>query len=184
MRRFSKLVEKHFSFLGCYGYICVQDNSEESVCFAGENNQIDIIFSAIGYELTCQFVDSAKNSFSLQDGLGYVEIKEFKGLYQIPSKEEIEKGIIYLADAVKSLFDKIDISDTMNFQRIYHYRLDVQKKMLEEYYFTIDIKKAEEFWKKGDYSKTQQLYERHLGSLSKVQRKRLEYIRKNDEKGK
>ena len=82
-----------------YGYICTQVDKENSVSLVGKNNRIDIIFSAVGYELTCQFIDNDKNTFTLQDALRYVDIKEFNGLYQIPRKEEIEKGIIYLADA-------------------------------------------------------------------------------------
>ncbi len=50
-----------------------------------------------------QFVDNCKNTFTLQDGLGYVGMKEFKGLYQIASTKEIEKGVAYLADTVKIL---------------------------------------------------------------------------------
>lgn len=175
MKQFIEFVKEHFMVLQRYGYSRVNENAENSVSLVGENNQIDIIFSKVGYELTCQFVDAANNAFSLQDGLGYAEIKEFKGLYQIPNKAEIEKGVIYLADAVKSLFDKIDISDTTNFQRIYQYRLDMNKKLLKDYYFRIDMKKAEEYWKKGEYSKAQELYEKHLSSLSKAQKKRLEY---------
>ena len=42
-----------------------------------------------------------------------------------------------------------------------------------------DIKRAEESWKNGEYSKAQELYEKHISSLSKAQIKKLEYIRKN-----
>lgn len=127
--------------------------------------------------MTCQFVDGAKNTFSLQDGLGYAEINEFKGLYLIPDKTEIEKGIIYLADAVKSLFNKIDLSDSMNFQNIYQYRVEMKKKLLDGYYFENDVKKAEECWGKGEYDKAQELNEKHFSSLSKAQRKKLDYIK-------
>ena len=179
MSQFNEFVRKHFSFLQQYGYICSEENSANIVSFVGKNNQIDIFFSAVGYELTCQFVENGKNTFTLQDGLGYVNIKEFKGLYQIANTKEIEKGIIYLAEAAKILFNKINISDAANFQRIYQYRLDMHKELLEDYYFKIDIKKAEECWKNGEYSKAQELFEKHINSLSKAQIKKLEYIRKN-----
>lgn len=178
MSQLYEFVKNHFAFLQRYGYICSQENNENSVSLVGKNNRIDIIFSVVGYELICQFADDDKNTFTLQDALGYVEIKEFKGLYQIPRREEIEKGIIYFADAIKKLFDKIDISDTVNFKKIAQYRLDRHKELLEDYYFKNDIKRAEECWKNGDYSKAQELYEKHISSLSKVQIKELEYIRK------
>ena len=50
----------------------------------------------------------------------------------------------------------------------------MHKELLEDYYCKIDIKRAEEFWKNGEYSKTQALYEKHIGSLSKAQIKKLE----------
>lgn len=179
MSQLYEFTKKHFLFLQKYGYICLQADAKNSVSLVGKNNRIDINFSVVGYELTCQFTDDAKNTFTLQDALEYVDIKEFKGLYQIPRKEEIEKGILYLADAVKMLFNKIDISDTENFQKIDQYRLDMHKELLEDYYCKIDIKRAEAYWKSREYSKAQELYEKHISSLSKAQIKKLEYIRKN-----
>lgn len=179
MSQLYEFTKNHFAFLQRYGYICSQADNENSVSLVGKNNRIDINFSVVGYELTCQFTADVKNTFTLQDAIRYVDIKEFNGVYQIPRKEEIEKGIIYLADVVKRLFDKIDISDTLNFQKIAQYRLDMHKELLEDYYCKIDIKRAEECWKNGEYSKTQELYEKHISSLSKAQIKKLEYIRKN-----
>lgn len=179
MSQLYEFSKNYFVFLQRYGYICSQADYESSVSFVGKNNRMDINFSVVGYELTCQFIDEANNTFTLQDALGYVDIKEFKGLYQIPGKEDIEKGIIYLANAVKRLFDKIDISDTLKFQKIVQYRLDMNNELLEGYYCKIDIKRAEEHWKNGEYSKAQELYEKHISSLSKAQIKKLEYIRTN-----
>lgn len=179
MSQLYEFTKNHFTFLQRYGYICSQADNENSVSLVGKNNRIDINFSVVGYELTCQFTADVKNTFTLQDAIRYVDIKEFNGVYQIPRKEEIEKGIIYLADVVKRLFDKIDISDTLNFQKIAQYRLDMHKELLEDYYCKIDIKRAEECWKNGEYSKTQELYEKHISGLSKAQIKKLEYIRKN-----
>ncbi len=178
MSQFYEFTKNYFAFLQKYGYTCSQNDYENSVLFVGKNNRIDISFSTVGYELTCQFVDDTKNTFTLQDALGYVGIKEFKGSYQIPRNAEIEKGIIYLVAAVKSLFEKIDISDSMNFQKIFQYRLGMHKELLEGYYYETDIKRAEEYWAKGEYCKAQELYEKHISSLSKVQMKKLEYLRK------
>lgn len=179
MSQFDKLVRDYFIFLQKYGYICSEKNSANIVSFIGKNNRIDIIFSTIGYELVCQFADNDENIFTLQDGLEYVKVKEFKGLYQIESKREIEKGISYLADAVKTLFGKINMSDATNFQKIYQYRLDMHKELLEDYYLKIDIKRAEECWRNGEYAKAQKLFEKHISNLSKAQVKKLEYIKKN-----
>lgn len=177
MSQLDEFVREHFIFLQQYGYIFPEGDSEDIVTLVGKNNRIDITFSVVGYELTCQFIDNDKNTFTLQDGLEYLNIKGFKGFYQIASKNEMEKGIAYLADTVKLLFDKINISDTSNFQKIYQYRIDRHKELLEEYRFKTDMKKAEEYWKNGEHSKTQELLEKHINSLSKAQIKKLEYIK-------
>lgn len=178
MNQFNKFVREYFSFLQQYGYICSEESTENIISLIGKNNKIEIVFSAVECELTCQFVDNGKNTFTLQDGLEYVNIKELRGLYQIVSIKELEKGIAYLADAVKPLFDKIDISDSTNFQKIYQYRLAKHMELLEDYYLKTDIKKAEKCWKNGEYDKAQELFEKHITSLSKIQVKKLAYIKK------
>ena len=179
MKQFNEYVRNYFNFLQDYGYIDLCENLENNISFVGKNNRLDISFSVIGYELTCQFVDNDKNTFTLQDGLEYVKVKEIKGSYQIAHKEEIEKGIAYLAEAVKTLFFEINIADDANFKKIFQYRLDMNKELLEEYYFKTDIKKAEEYWKNREYAKAQKLFEKHIGILSKAQLRKLEYIREN-----
>lgn len=179
MSQFREFVKIHFSFLQQYGYICSEENSENVISLVGKNNRLDVMFLIVEYELTCQFVDGDKKNFSLQDGLGYENIKEYKGLYQVASKEEIEKGISYLAGAVKTLFEKIDISDDWNFQKIYQFKIDMHKELLENYYIEIDIKKAEDYWEKKEYAKAQPLFEKHISQLSKTQLKKLEYIKNN-----
>jgi len=182
MSQFNNYVKIYFSFLQQYGYIYVRDDSEYSVSIEGKNNRIEVFFSILGYELTCQFVDNVKNNFTLQDALEYINMKECKGIYQISNKEEIEKGIIYLADVVKNLFDIIDISNSVNFQKIFQYRFDMHKELLKNYYFKVDMKMAEEYMKKGEFFKAQKLYEQHINCLTKVQMKKLEYIRKKYKK--
>ena len=175
MSELYELTKNYFVFLQRYGYLCSYRDDEKSVSLVGKNNRIDIDFSIVGYELTCQFIDDDKDTFSLQDALDYMDIKDVKGIYQLSRKEEIEKGIIYLANVIKRLFDRIDVSDKLNFRKIAQYRLDIHKELLESYYFKMDIKKAEEWWRKGEYSKAQELYEKHINSLSKAQIKKLEY---------
>ena len=177
MNQLKECVKRHFIFLNQYGYSISKANTADIISFMGKNNQIDVVFSAIGYELTCQFVDSDNHIFLLQDGLQYESIEEFKGLYQMASKDEIEKGVIYLAEAVKLLFQRIDVSDSLNFQKIYQFRVEMRKKLLEKYYLETDLKKAEEYWKNKEYDKAKELYEKNIEKLSKLQLKKLEYIR-------
>lgn len=179
MNQLKECVIRHFIFLNQFGYNISEATTSDKISFIGKNNQIDVIFSTIGYELTCQFVDSDNHIFSLQDGLQYESIVEFKGLYQMASKDEIEKGVIYLAEAVELLLQRIDISDSSNFQKIYQYRVETRKKLLDEYYIETDLKKAEEYWKSKEYDKAKELFEKNIEKLSRSQLMKLEYIRNN-----
>lgn len=176
MNQISEYAEAHFAFLSKFGYILLKEKSDNMVSFVGKKNQIDIIFSAIGYEISCQFIDSDNNIFSLQDGLTYKDIQGFRGFYQIANKSEMEKGIIYLAEAVKKLFQEIDVSDSLNFQKICQFRIDTHKGSLKKYYAEIDLKRAEDYWEKKEYAKAKELFEKNNDHLSKTQRKMLEYI--------
>ena len=50
--------------------------------------------------------------------------------------------------------------------------------LLEKYYIENDLKKAEAYWKKKEYDKAKELFEKYLDNLSKTQLKKLEYIKK------
>ena len=95
MNQLKECVKTHFYFLNEFGYTISEESSTDIISFIGKNNQIDVIFSTVGYELTCQFASGDNQIFSLQDGLEYESIEGFKGLYQIANKDDIEKGIIY-----------------------------------------------------------------------------------------
>lgn len=179
MSQFKEYARIYFDYLDQYGYIISEKSSVDIVSFVGKSNRIDITFSTVGYELTCHFVNNDNKSFSLQDALEYGSIRKFKGLYQIAVEEEVELGISYLAEAVRILFEKIDVSDSLNFQKIYQFRIDTHKSLLEKYYMEIDLKKAEDYWNKKKYIKAKELFEKHINCLSKVQLKKLEYIKKN-----
>lgn len=176
MNQIREYAKVHFAFLNKYGYILSKVKSDNMVSFVGKTNQMDIIFSMISYEISCQFVDSDNNTFSLQDGLTYKDIQGFRGFYQIANKNEMEKGIIYLGEAVKKLFQEIDISDSLNFQNICQFRIEMHKDSLKKYYAEIDLKKAEVYWKRKEYVKAKELFEKNIEHLSKTQRKMLEYI--------
>lgn len=178
IKMFNELVKKYFVFLEQYGYIYEEANSTNCMNFIGKNNDIIIIFSENEYELSCQFQNKENNIFTLQDALKYTDINEFKGLYQLPNKEEIEKGIIYLAEVLKILLVKIDISNNINFNKILQYKMDKCKTQLKDYYCKVDLNKAEEYWIQGDYLNAKSMYEKHINDLSKAQIKKLDYIKK------
>ena len=175
MSLFRECVKKHFDFLTRFGYIMSNDNNADIIKFIGKNNQLDVFFSKISYELTCQFIDGDK-TFSLQDGLEFGMIADYKGLYQVADKKEIEIGISYLAEAVKKLFERVDVSNPRNFQKIYQYRIDMHTKLLNQYYLETDLKKAEECWKRKDYAKAKEIFEKNIDYLSDSQRKKLDII--------
>ena len=176
MNQINKYAKIHFAFLYKFGYSLREKEDDNAISFVGEKNQIEIIFSTISYEITCHFIDNDGNIFSLQDGLEYKSIQEYKGFYQIPSKGEMEKGIIYLAEAVKILFQKIDISTSFNFQKIYQFSIDTNKELLKKYYVNVELKKAESYWKGKKYTEAKELLEKNIDYLSEAQLKMLEYI--------
>lgn len=182
MNQINKYAEIHFAFLYKFGYRLVKEKDDNAISFVGEKNQIEIIFSTVSYEITSQFIDNDNNVFSLQDGLEYISIREFKGFYQIPSKSEMEKGIIYVAEAVKVLFQKIDISNPYNFQKIYQFSINTHKDLLKKYYVDIELKKAEGHWERKEYVEAKELFEKNIDYLSEVQLKKLEYIVKKMER--
>lgn len=181
MNRLEECVSIHFDFLNQFGYIISGGSDADIVSFKGKNNRIDVIFSLIEYELSLEFIGDNNQVFSLQDGLRYESIEGIKGMYQIANLDGIEKGVIYLAEAVKRLFERIDVSNPFNFQRIYQYSVKTRRKLLEEYYLQVDLKKAEDCWKNREYDKARELYEKNSHKLSKSQLTKLEYIRKHGE---
>ncbi len=179
MSQFRKSVEAHFEFLNRYGYKSYNDNSLEIVSYIGRGNRIEVVYSAIHYELTCEFIDETGNRFGLQDALDYACVSEHKGLYQIANKNEIEIGVSYLAEIVKQLFEKIDISNSLYFQKIYLYSVEIQKAQLQNYYLQNELKRAEDYWRKKDYTNVRMLLEKNIDFLSSAQQKKLEYIKEH-----
>ena len=175
MDLFKQYVIIHFEFLYQLGYRVLEEPFDTIVSFQGESNRIDVEFSETGYEITCQFIDN--KNFSLQDAILYMSIGEYKGLYQVSSRTEIEKGVIYLSKVIKKFFDKIDISNHLNFNKIFLFKVDRHEKALKDYYLKTDIKKAEDFWERKEYAKAQELFDKYKEFLTKSQFKKLEYIK-------
>lgn len=176
---FYKFVVNYFTYFPQYGYILSNSNTDNKVVFKSKDNQIELFYSVAEYELSCQFTDNFNYTFSLQDALDYLDIRDYRGIYQINSKEELESGVLFLSNIIKDLLDKVDISNSLNFQRIAQYTINVRKEMLEEYYFKKDIDEAEEHWKNKEYNTAKELYEKHNNRLAISQIRKLEYINKN-----
>ena len=145
MDLFKQYVRIHFEFLHQLGYRILEEPFDTIVSFQEESNQIDVEFSETRYEITCQFIDNENKNFSLQDAILYMSIGDYKGLYQVSSRGEIEKGVIYLSKVMKNLFDKIDISNHLNFNKIFLFKVDRHEKALKDYYLKTDIKKLRIF---------------------------------------
>lgn len=181
MSKFKEYIKKHFSFMNELGYKIQEDNNDNSFSFRKKKCKIDVLFNTIGYELTCQFSLDNGNYFLLQDVLMYEKIENFKGVYQVGDKSNLEKGIIYLSKVVKLILYKIDLSDMNNFQKVYQFRIDMRENLLKQYYIENDLKKAEDYWNKKKYKDAQEIFERHFNSLSKSQLKKLEYIKNHSQ---
>ena len=166
-------------FLCNIGYEFSVNNTLNIVCYKGKINRIEIVYAEIQYEISCEFIDTEGKNFSLQDALKYIKEEGFKGLYQLNNKEDIEKAVIYIADVVKYLLSKIDFSEEKNFEDIYRYTKDMYIDHLKKYYVEIELKQAEEFWKKQEYNKAKILLEKNNKYLSQTQNKKLEYIKKH-----
>ena len=179
MNQFREYAKIYFNFLYEYGYAITEESNDNIVSFIGKSNRIEIIFSSYCHELSCQFSDNDNKSFSLQDGLEYISVQGVSGLYQMENEGGVERGLHYLAEAVKLLFVKIDISDSINFQKVYQFNLNMQKTLLEKYYLETDLKKAEDYWKKKKYVNAKALFEKNIDHLSNAQLKKLEYIKNN-----
>ena len=178
---YESLVKEYFSFLSDYGYNIDKekwDNSISSISYEGCENRIKIWFSKGSYEIGYEFEDFRGNTFSLSDALEYTLLTKYKGVYQIADKECIEKGIIYIANVVQLFLETYNVSNQIYFDQIYQYKIYMADTLLEKYYIENDLKKAEAYWKKKEYDKAKELFEKYLDNLSKTQLKKLEYIKK------
>lgn len=179
MDSYRKNVIGYFMFLKGLGFEVLEKTDDNIVSFQGKHNRLDVEFYPIGYEIECLFVDNNNKSFWLQDGLNYIGLDEYKGMYQVANQQEIIKGVIYLARAVSILFSAVDIREQNNFNKIYLSAIANQDKLQSDYYIETDLKRADSFWDKKEYNKAQELYEKHESSLTKSQQLKLKYIKKH-----
>ncbi len=168
------MIEHCFDFLNNYGYSLKTDNSKCFLSFEGKNNRIDIIYSEYEHEITCQFEDKEKTkSFSLQDVLNFLNINDSNGLYQISTQNDMEKGLIYVANTLEAVFSHLNVSKTDLFDLIYESTYEKRKKELAEYYVKEELRKADDYWEKKKYDKAYELYRKNIDSLSKSQFKKM-----------
>lgn len=64
MNQFRRFVINEFRFLEQFGYKVLENDNINLVRYNGTNNEINITFSTIGYELTCIFIDHNDNYFT------------------------------------------------------------------------------------------------------------------------
>lgn len=178
MNTLKELCEQSFLFLYEQGYLFV-NNSEYVVYFKKNLTEIEINFDTISYELSCQFIQKKKRMFTLQDIVSYGEFNDLKGIYQLGDKSQLLQGVKYLANVIKIVLEKYDVSNSEVFNNLYEYRLETKEKLLTQYYFDTDMDKAEKLWKEKNYDEAKIIYEKHKVDLSKTQYKRLEYLNNN-----
>lgn len=178
MNTLKKYCEQFFLFLNEKGYV-IASNSEHEVKFRKNSTEIELSFNVISYELSCQFVENGDRMFTLQDILTYGKFNDLKGTYQLGDKTQLIQGVEYLANVIKIVLKKYDISNAEFFNNLYKYRLETRERLLNEYYFETDMKKAEQFWKDKKYNEAKQIYEKHKKDLSKMQNERLKYLNNN-----
>lgn len=163
-----------FDFLNRYGYHLIQEDSEPLVTYVGNINRVIIIYSDYSKEIYCQFEDiKTLKSFLLQDVLDYQCISDLKGLYQIPNNEELYKGLLYISNVMEKVYKIEDISNPVSFNKIYDYTVEKRNQALNEYYVKEELRKADSFWDNNNYLEAQKLYIKNIGSLTKVQLKKL-----------
>lgn len=85
--------------------------------------------------------------FTLQDILSYGEFFDLKGMYQLGNKSQLSQGVKYLASVMQLVIGKYDVANAEMFNSLYEYRLKTREKLLDQYYFETDMKKAEQLWK-------------------------------------
>lgn len=163
-----------FEFLTSYGYLPVQSNNDNCIIYEGENNKVIIEYTEYSLELSCQFEDKcSEKSFSLQDFIKYQCIEGCKGIYQLTNINDLNKGLIYIANIIKEMYLRLDISSILNFDSVYDYTLKKRKEALDEYYINLELKKADHYWKQKEFTEACKIYAKHKKQLSKSQNKRL-----------
>ena len=171
------MTNQYFEFLSVYGYRFVQDESDTNLIFSGQNNKVIIVFSEYAYEISCQFVDKqTQTGFSLQDALAYQGIDDLKGTYQIPDKNDLLKGLNYIAAVIQRVFSDLDISNLSVFEKVYNYTIEKRNQDLNEYYIKEELKKADTYWREKKYSEAIRLYQKNVEYLSRSQQKKSKYV--------
>ncbi len=173
------IIEKHFAFLSAYDNYLFEEDSECCVRCVGTINSILFEFSQYSLEITCRLISNDTNSYAfLQEVLDYWNIEGYRGIYQLSKRQDIEKGLLYLAEVLRMLFEKKKLSNPTVFQELIkdiEYR---RKELLDAYYVKEDLKLADSLLEKEEFEKAITLYRKHFDYLSEVQRKKLEIIEK------
>lgn len=177
---FRNICQQYFRYLLKDGYEMLLEREKNCVEYKRKNIKIQLFFERQGYEISMYFTHIDGKSIRAYDILTYVNMDPRRGEYQISQKEELEKGVCYLAETLRCVLKHVDVSDELAFQELYDFSLKNQHDMLEKYQIRQDIKKAEECWKRHEYKKSEQLFKSHFKELSLSQKKKLEYLEKHN----
>ena len=172
-------VEKIFNYLRTYDNYSFKEESDCCVRCVGTYYSIVFEFSQHYLEITCRFVSNDTNSFAfLQEILDCWGVTSYKGIYQLSKRQDLEKGLLYLSEVLKMLFEKKNLSNPTVFRKLIKDIELRRQELLDLYYVREDIKKADLFFDNTEFEKAVILYRKHFNHLSEVQRKKLSIIEK------
>ena len=113
------LEETCFDFLRQYGYNENDSEEEWMLRYKGNCNSVIICYTEYEYELSCYFLSvEDKYAFTLDDVLCYMNESKLRGSYMMPSMEQIQKGINYLASVLEYVYKNLDLSDALMFAKV------------------------------------------------------------------
>jgi hypothetical protein len=87
-------------------------------------------------------------------------------------------GIDYIAAIIEKLIVRL-IEEEGILEEIFAHCEVQRRDALSDYYYNLDMKKADEFWGRHEYELAQEMYVRHFSRLTRLQKERLKYIAKH-----
>ena len=173
--RFRETVLKHFSFLESRG-LRASETSETYVRFAGEVADIEVFHGRQSFELGANVI---------RGGLKY-SLTEFQMLRSSTNEDAnflvfaatdahgVETGVGLLASALKDCIDAILLDSPDMYVELQSRREANRKKLAMDTLVSQTRPKADEAFRRGDYSRAAELYEVIREQLSPSEMRRLE----------
>jgi len=164
MNEFREYAVKVFEFLKDYGYKKTHD-SEEEVCYCGQNNCFWIRNHSYGWQLDC--------SVETLDGKAYLYWS-----YQYHDIVDMKKGLLNISVRVKKYFHENNISIKEVFDDVIRNKKKEFYELKEKTQAENEIAMADQCWREENFEEARELYKRHVTRLRPSQRKKLEIIEK------